>query len=53
MNTEKFTRNASAAYDPLYGARPLGRFMSSNIETLIARKMIAEDVAPDTTLTVN
>ncbi len=44
---------ARSAYDPLYGARPLKRFMSSNIETLIARKMISEDIAPDTTLTVD
>ncbi len=44
---------ARSAYDPLYGARPLKRFMSSNIETLVARKIIADDVAPDTTLTVD
>ncbi len=44
---------ARSAYDPLYGARPLKRFISSNIETLIAKKIIAEDIAPDTTLTVD
>ena len=42
-----------SAYDPIYGARPLKRFLQSEIETLIARKIIAEDIAPDTTLTVD
>ena len=40
-------------YDPIYGARPLKRFIQSRIETLIARMMIAEDLAPDTRLTVD
>ena len=40
-------------YDPIYGARPLKRFMQRAVETLIARKIIAEDVAPRTTLTVD
>ena len=34
------------AYDPIYGARPLKRFISSSVETLIARLIIAEDIAP-------
>lgn len=42
-----------AGYDPVYGARPLRRFLQSRVETLIARKIIAEDVLPDTTLTVD
>ena len=41
------------AYDPIYGARPLKRFIQSKIETLLARKIIGEDVAPDTVLTVD
>ena len=40
-------------YDPVYGARPLKRYMQRAVETLIARKIIAEDVAPRTTLTVD
>ena len=40
-------------YDPIYGARPLKRFMQRSIETLIARKLIAEDVQPRTVLTVD
>ena len=43
----------SQGYDPVYGARPLKRFMQRSIETLIARKLIAEDVQPRTVLTVD
>ncbi|MBR6745444.1 MAG: AAA family ATPase, partial [Clostridia bacterium] len=42
-----------SAYDPIYGARPLKRFLQSRVETLIARKMIAEDVVPESTITVD
>ena len=41
------------AYDPIYGARPLKRYLQSHVETLLARKMIAEDIAPDTGITVD
>ena len=40
-------------YDPVYGARPLKRFLQSRVETLLARKMIGEDLEPDTLLTVD
>ena len=40
-------------YDPIYGARPLKRFMQRSVETLIARKLIAEDVQPRTDLLVD
>ncbi|MBQ4297870.1 MAG: ATP-dependent chaperone ClpB [Clostridia bacterium] len=42
-----------SAYDPIYGARPLKRFLQSHVETLIAKKMIAEDLRPESTLTVD
>ena len=41
------------AYDQSFGARPIKRFLQSQIETMIARKMIAEDLAPDTVLQIN
>ena len=41
------------AYDPVYGARPLKRFISSRVETLIARKIIADDVAPDSVIDID
>ena len=40
-------------YDPLYGARPLRRFLQHTVETLVGRKMIADEVLPDTTLVVD
>ena len=40
-------------YDPIYGARPLKRLMQRSVETLIARKLIAEDVQPRTDLLVD
>ncbi len=41
------------AYDPVYGARPLKRFISANVETLIARLIIAEDIAPDSEIIID
>ena len=41
------------AYDPVYGARPLKKFLQSNIETLIARRIISDDIAPETEITVD
>ncbi|MFR9171391.1 ATP-dependent chaperone ClpB [Evtepia sp.] len=40
-------------YDPLYGARPLRRFLQHTVETLVSRKLIADEVLPDTTLVVD
>ena len=33
------------AYDPVYGARPLKRYLQKNVETLLAKKMLADEVA--------
>ncbi len=35
---------AAAAYDPVYGARPLKRYLQHHLETRIGRAMIAADV---------
>jgi ATP-dependent Clp protease ATP-binding subunit ClpB len=40
-------------YDPVYGARPLKRFIQQKLETLLARKIIAEDIAPGTKLCID
>ena len=40
-------------YDVNYGARPLKRWIQQKVETLLARKIIAEDLAPPTMLTVD
>ena len=44
---------ADAGYDPHYGARPLKRLLQSRLETLLARRIIEQDVAPDTVFTVD
>lgn len=31
-------------YDPIYGARPLKRYISNTLETIIARKIIAKEI---------
>ncbi len=40
-------------YDPIYGARPLKRFIGREIETLIARKIIGDELLPDDILVVD
>ena len=40
-------------YDPLYGARPLRRYLQSSVETLIARTILKGDIEPGVTLTVD
>ncbi|MCI2105721.1 MAG: ATP-dependent chaperone ClpB [Intestinimonas sp.] len=42
-----------AAYDPVYGARPMRRFLQHTVETLISRKIIADEVQPGDTLVVD
>ncbi|MGN0969598.1 MAG: ATP-dependent Clp protease ATP-binding subunit, partial [Evtepia sp.] len=41
------------SYDPAFGARPLRRYLQHTAETLIARKVIAEDVAPGTRFVID
>ena len=43
----------AGGYDPMYGARPLRRYLQQAVETLLARHIIANDLAPDTVLTVD
>ena len=40
-------------YDPLYGARPLRRYLQSGVETLIARAILGGDLAAGSTITVD
>ena len=42
-----------SAYDPLYGARPLRRFLQHTVETLVSRRIIADEAAPGRTLVVD
>ncbi len=43
----------AAAYDPLYGARPLRRYLQHTVETLISRQIIAGAVLPGQTITID
>ena len=41
------------AYDPLYGARPLRRYLQHTVETLISKAIIAGNVSSGQTLTLD
>ena len=40
-------------YDPIYGARPLKRFIQSHVETEIAKCILKDDPAPGAIVTVD
>ena len=40
-------------YDPVYGARPLKRFVQKKLETLIARKILERKIMPNSTINVD
>ena len=44
---------ADNGYDPVFGARPLKRFIQSRLETMLAKKIIADEIEPYTTTTVD
>ena len=41
-----------SSYDPLFGARPMKRFIQDEVETLIARTMLENDLSMGDTLRV-
>jgi len=41
------------AYDPIYGARPLRRFLQKNVETLSARLILGDQLGPDSTIIID
>ena len=40
-------------YDEIYGARPLKRFIQKKLETLIAKKIIMQEILPNTKVIVD
>ncbi len=42
-----------SGYDPVYGARPLRRFIQSKVETLAGRMIIANDLEPDSVIYID
>ena len=43
----------SVGYSPIYGARPLKRYIQAHVETMIAKEIIAGAHAAGDTLTVD
>jgi ATP-dependent Clp protease ATP-binding subunit ClpB len=43
---------AREAYDPAYGARPLKRYLSRNIETRLARELVGGEIPPGAAITL-
>ncbi|MFZ4859183.1 MAG: ATP-dependent chaperone ClpB [Desulfuromonadaceae bacterium] len=52
ISSEAFEFIAKAGYDPVYGARPLKRYLQRELETRIARAIIGGTVIEGGTLTV-
>ncbi|MBO6171578.1 MAG: AAA family ATPase, partial [Desulfovibrio sp.] len=44
---------AQAGYDPVYGARPLKRYVQQAVETALARRLVAGDIRDGQTVTVD
>ncbi|MBN2362887.1 ATP-dependent chaperone ClpB [candidate division WOR-3 bacterium] len=43
---------ASEAYDPIYGARPIKRYLQRNVENVLAEKIIKGDINPGDTINI-
>ena len=41
---------AEKGYDPLFGARPLKRYLQSAVETAVAKCILTKDPAPESTI---
>jgi len=52
LTEEAQTLIAEAGYDPIYGARPLKRYLQHELETRIGRSILAGDVCDGSTLRV-
>ncbi|MCI8338515.1 MAG: ATP-dependent chaperone ClpB [Lachnospiraceae bacterium] len=44
---------AGQAYEPAFGARPLKRYLQKNVETLLARKILADEVQMGDIVTID
>ena len=44
---------ADEGYDPIYGARPLKRFLQSGVDTLAAKLIISQNPAPGSTVVID
>ena len=53
ITDEAKTFIADNGYDPVFGARPLKRYIQSKLETMLAKKIIADEIEPYSTVTVD
>jgi ATP-dependent Clp protease ATP-binding subunit ClpB len=44
---------ARQGFDPVYGARPLRRFIAREVETRIGRAMLSDEIVDDSVVTVD
>jgi ATP-dependent Clp protease ATP-binding subunit ClpB len=44
---------AESGFDPVFGARPLRRFLQRELETRVARAMLSDDITEDAVVTVD
>jgi ATP-dependent Clp protease ATP-binding subunit ClpB len=51
LDTKAKTWVAEKGYDPVFGARPLKRFLQRHLETRLARGLIAGDITEESTVT--
>ena len=52
ISEEAKTFIVEASYDPVYGARPLKRYMTRHLETLIAREILADRLKQGDTISI-
>jgi len=53
IETDDKTYYCYEGYDPVYGARPLKRYISNTLETIIAKKIIAGDIYSGCTVVID
>jgi ATP-dependent Clp protease ATP-binding subunit ClpB len=44
---------AASAYDPVYGARPLKRYLQKEVENKVARKIVSGEILPGSTIHID
>ena len=53
LTDEANTYVADNGYDPVYGARPLKRYLQKNVETLAAKLILAGNVGREDTILID
>lgn len=53
LTPKAMTFIADAAYEPAFGARPLKRYLQKNVETLLAKKILNDEVSMGDTIVID